>query len=89
MMLFPVAAFRLSRRGQMTVGPTHIFLVDEGRQEGVGFATVREMRGDVPCRRTTIRYIMWSGTAENAQSCTCDAAGKYELQGRQCVLIAN
>ena len=87
MMLFPLAAFRLSRRGQIQVGPTRIFLVDEGRQEGVGFSTVRNIRGDVPCRRTTIRYVMWSGASDNAQSCTCDAAGEYTLQGRQCVLV--
>ena len=86
MMLFPVSAFRLSRRGQIQVGPTRIFLVDEGRQEGVGFSTVRNIRGDVPCRRTTIHYVMWSGVADNAQSCTCDAAGEYALQGRRCVL---
>lgn len=87
LMLFPMAAFRLARQGEIQIGRTRVFLVDEGRQEGVGFTTIRNIRGETPCQRTTINYVMWSGDADNAQSCTCDAAGEYVLQGRQCVLV--
>lgn len=88
-MAFPVVAFRLAREGEINVGQTRVFLVDEGNQEGIGFATVRQMRGDPPCRRTTINYIMWRGETDNNRSCSCDAAGKFELQGRQCVLVSD
>ncbi len=84
-MLFPVFAVRLATSGQMQVGNTTIFMVQERREAGVGFQTTREVKREAVCTLTTVRYVMWEGDGENSSSCTCGDGVERVAQRGRCV----
>ena len=85
-MAFPFVTFKLATEDEFTIGNTRIFLITERRQAGVGFHTEKPASNDPVCQRTSIRYVMWKGEADNLQSCYCTDGSERELQGRQCVV---
>lgn len=84
-MLFPVFAVRLATNGQMQVGNTTIFMVQERREAGVGFQTTRTVEREATCTLTTIRYVLWEGEGDNNRSCSCSDGVEREAHRRSCV----
>jgi hypothetical protein len=75
-MAFPIFAFTLAGRGELTFGDTtgshvRLFLLREPDAEGVGVEWTRPYRPQPTCTRTSITYIMWEGRSENTSYCQC------------------
>jgi hypothetical protein len=75
-MAFPIFAFTLAGRGQLTFGDTdgshvRLFLLREPNVEGVGVEWTRPYRSQSNCTRTSVGYILWQGHSENTSYCQC------------------
>jgi hypothetical protein len=75
-MAFPIFAFTLAGRGELTFGDAtgshvRLFLLREPDVEGVGVEWTRPYRPQPTCTRTNITYIMWEGRNENTSYCQC------------------
>lgn len=77
-MAFPIFAFTLAGRGELTFGDTagnhvRLFLLREPDAEGVGLVWTRPYRANAACTQTSVTYIMWEGQSENTRYCQCGA----------------
>lgn len=75
-MAFPIFAFTLAGRGEMTFGDAagshvRVFLLREADAEGVGVAWTRPFPSQPACTRSSVFYIMWQGKNENTSYCQC------------------
>ena len=48
-----------------------LFLLQESGQEGIGIQWTRPDRNNNTCVRTTVRYLMLTGKAQNSRVCQC------------------
>jgi hypothetical protein len=85
-MLFPVFAVRLATSGQLQVGNTTVFMVQERGTGGVGFQTTRSVDRDAACTLTSVRYLLWEGEGENSSSCSCSDGVAREARLGRCVV---
>ena len=75
-MAFPIFAFTLAGRGELTFGEAagnhvRLFLLREPDAEGVGVEWTRPYRPQPACTQTSVTYIMWEGRNENTRYCQC------------------
>lgn len=90
-MCLPLFAFVLAVRGEMTwkrgeFTEDRIWLIQEIEEQGLGWSSAHvisnhEANGGPICVQTTVRFLMWKGTAEGAAYCECYAAGSHEEAG--------
>jgi len=82
LILTPTLAFVLARNGQVQIGRAdgrhwRLFLVQEGRAEGLGLERGRPLPPPVgapdgiACSRTSVSYWMWAGEAVATSYCQC------------------
>lgn len=72
----PLFAFSLAARNQFQWGTpesSHIrlFLIQERDAEGIGLEITRSVTTDPVCLATTVRYVMWAGSADDVAFCQC------------------
>ena len=91
-MCLPLFAFVLAVRGEVNwqrgeYAGDRVWLIQEKDSTGVGWASTgivsdrRAVDGPV-CTRTTVRFLMWKGTAEGVEYCECvDAATGETVAG--------
>ena len=75
-MAFPIFAFTLAGRGEMTFGDTagshvRLFLLREADVEGVGVEWTRPLRSQPTCTHTSVTYFLWQGQNQNTHYCQC------------------
>ena len=74
-MAFPITAFTLATNGELQLGGDQrhlrLFMVQEDQNQGVGIQWTRPQRGDVPCLKTNLTYLMWSGEGQGTTFCQC------------------
>lgn len=81
-MVFPFFALTLSQQGEMTIGDTRIFLVDERDGSGIGFQSSVAVNNESACTLTRINYLMWEGENDSAENCSCaDGIARLPKQG--------
>lgn len=69
-MCFPITAFVLATRGEISVGDSvhsglRIFLVQGEEAQGIGLEWSRRLRENPQCSKTVVRYLLWEGVEEN------------------------
>ena len=84
-MLFPIAAFQLARRGEIRLGQesgrqVRLFLLQASDAEGVGLELSRPQSDNPACAITTVSYFMWVGEGQNARYCLCNNGTMCEVE---------
>ena len=77
-MCFPIFAFTLALRGQISIGGNErnslrVFLVQDDAFQGIVIQRTRPLRDRPSCYRTTVNYLLWQGHSSdlNVEYCTC------------------
>ncbi len=75
-MSLPFLAVMVAARGQVQLGDDtgrhlRIFLVQQRGAAGIGIENQRPLRQSTDCTKTTVTYLLWEGTGENASYCQC------------------
>jgi hypothetical protein len=79
---FPVVAFLLATQGEIEFGDSRsglrLFLLQDSDSQGLGLQWTRPYDNGSPsaavaCTRTTLRYLLWQGSApqQNTAYCQC------------------
>jgi hypothetical protein len=89
-MFFPTFAFVLMQNGQIEIGATRVFLLNDVDTPGIGLQTNRHAKTEdgVMCERGSIIYLIWSGNDanQNATYCSCDDGSERIRDGSWCRL---